>query len=92
MQSIRSDLNELAQQEDALIFDNCFEIQNSGKSSWIDATRSELINTFEYLQEAKRHISRLRSEIIQDKYARDKSFDSQQYPTSNAKSIIKTAS
>lgn len=99
MQSIRLGLDELAHQEEALVFDNCFDVQNArNSSSLLEATKLELVNNFDYLQEAKRHIARLRSEIIQDKCARDKSPDEslvretqQQRPTnaSPPSSIIK---
>lgn len=37
------------------------------KSDWLETTRIELSNTLDYLREAKKFVSRLRGEIMDDK-------------------------
>jgi hypothetical protein len=63
---IKAELSDLDVQEESLVFDGCFNMHDPNKSSWIEATRIELNNNLAYLNEAKRHILRLRNEIIND--------------------------
>ena len=64
IEAIKSELNQLDTQEESLVFDGCFNMHDPNKSNWIEATRIELNNNLDYLSEAKRHILRLRGEII----------------------------
>jgi hypothetical protein len=61
---IKEELSQLDIQEESLVFDGCFNVHDPNKSSWIEATRLELNNNLDYLTEARRHIFRLRGEII----------------------------
>lgn len=64
---IRNDLSDLQQQEESIIFDGCFDMRDPNRSRWIQDTQSELLANLDYLEEAKKHIARLRDEILHDK-------------------------
>lgn len=67
IESIKRRLTELQSQEESMILDVCFNVPEPGRSHWIEANRAELLGNLEYLEGAKRHISRLRDEIMGDK-------------------------
>lgn len=60
-------LTKLQNQEESIIFEKCFQIYQPNKAFQIESKRLELNDTLEYLEEAKKHISRLRQDILEDK-------------------------
>lgn len=65
---IKSHLDFLQQQqEEAIIFDGCFNMLDSQRASWIEGSQSELLGNLDYLEGARGHIARLRDEILKDK-------------------------
>lgn len=64
---IKGELSDLQHQEESTVFDGCFNMHDPGRSCWIEASRSELVNNLDYLEEAKKHISRLKGEIMENK-------------------------
>lgn len=71
IEAIKEELIQLDVQEESLVFDGCFNMHDPNKSSWIEATRLELNSNLDYLTEAKRHILRLRGEIVNDELSWD---------------------
>lgn len=69
IESIELELKQLQKQEESLIFEKCFNILNDSKQTndWIEGTRLELYNNLNYMQEAKKYISKLKDEILEDK-------------------------
>lgn len=67
---VKNELSELQTQEESIVFDGCFSMHDPGRSNWIEAQRIELINNLDYLEEAKKHIFKLRNEIIDDKLSK----------------------
>lgn len=67
IESIRIELKNLQQHEEALIFDGCFNVLDAERPAWLEASRAELNNNLDYLKEAQKHILRLKSEIMDDK-------------------------
>lgn len=67
IENVHQELETLHQQEEALIFDGCFDLLDKRKPSWFEATRLELSSNLDYLEEAKKFILRLKGEILDDK-------------------------
>lgn len=67
IESLNKELEALLQQEEAMIFDGCFDLLDKRKPSWFGKARSDLSSNLDYLEEAKKFITRLKAEIMNDK-------------------------
>ena len=64
---MKNELNNLQLEEEALIFDRRFDMQNREQSLLLEAKRIELLNNLDYFEEAKQHIAKLWTEIMNEK-------------------------
>lgn len=67
IENLTRELETLNQQEEAMIFDGCFDLLDKRKPSWFGKTRLDLSSNLDYLERAKKFISRLKAEIMDDK-------------------------